>query len=107
MSFYLKNKVFGFGLESSSKSFLSRRIGIGGRGFIAGRVLEQGLPVVRRIMCYHRNSGELVSIVFSDNSGDYRFDNLKLNAKYYVLSLDENDDATQYNAVVQDMIVAL
>lgn len=80
--------------------------GQGDNGFIAGKVTEQGLPVIRRVACYHRMSGALIDTTWSDINGNYRFDNLVAGVKYFVTSLDENKDNTQYNAVTQDLITA-
>lgn len=80
--------------------------GIGRGGFIAGRVFEKEIPVSRRVLCYHRRTGNLVHYTYSDIDGNYRFDDLEPNANYFVVALDENNDAVQYNAVVQDLIAA-
>ncbi len=75
-------------------------------GVIAGKVLEQGVPVSRRVLCHQRDTGKLVGSTWSDASGDYIFNGLDDSKKYYVVSLDEDMSTTQYNAVVQDLIPA-
>lgn len=80
--------------------------GTGKGGYIAGRIFEKEIPVIRRVMCYHRRTCLLVNMVYSDINGDYYFDDLEPNASYFVVALDENNDAVQYNAVVQDLIAA-
>lgn len=80
--------------------------GQGNNGYIKGKVTEQSLPVVRRVMCYHRTSKSLVNVVWSDVSGNYFIDGLIAGSKYYVTSIDDNSDSTQYNAVTQDLITA-
>lgn len=80
--------------------------GSGDNGFIQGVVTEQGVGVSRRVMCYHRMSGILVSSLLSSPSGNYQFDNLVAGVMYYITSLDESDGSTQYNAVTQDLITA-
>lgn len=80
--------------------------GRGRGGYIAGRVFEKEIPVARRVMCYHRRTGSLVNSTYSDDDGNYYFDDLEPNTNYFVISLDENNDAVQYNAVVQDLIAA-
>lgn len=75
-------------------------------GVITGTVKEKGKPVSRRVFCYARNNGVLVSTTTSDVNGDYRFGGLAINPDYYVVSLDENGDKVQYNAVIQDLIRA-
>lgn len=80
--------------------------GTGDSGYITGIVTENNVGVARRVMCYHRRSGILVSIVLSGIDGKYRFDNLIAGVQYFITSLDENGDAVQYNAVTQDLITA-
>lgn len=80
--------------------------GQGADGYIANKVLEDGVPVSRRVMCYHRKSGILVNSTWSDSNGDYRIDSLIAGVTYYLTALDENGDEEQYNAVTQDLIVA-
>lgn len=75
-------------------------------GSISGKVLEQGVPVSRRVLCHERATGVLVGSTWSDASGDYVFNDLDDSKKYYVVSLDEDMSTTQYNAVVQDLIPA-
>lgn len=82
------------------------KIGEGVDGFIAGIVTEKELPVIRRVMCYHRKSGELLKTTWSDINGHYRFDGLVANLAYFITSVDENVDAVQYNAVTQDLVTA-
>lgn len=76
------------------------------KGVIAGRTLEQGMPVSRRVLCHQRDTGALVASTWSNASGDYVFNGLDDSKKYYVVSLDEDMSTTQYNAVVQDLIPA-
>lgn len=76
------------------------------KGFIEGRVTELGIPVVRRVICYHRRTGVQVGSTYSNANGYYRIDGLIPNAKYYVTSIDNNSDGIQYNAVTQDLISA-
>lgn len=82
------------------------RVGEGVDGTISGVVTELGLPVARRVMCYHRYSGRLTAIGYSDNNGRYRFNGLIKDVKYYVTSVDESNGDEQYNAVTQDLITA-
>ena len=80
--------------------------GQGDNGYIVGVVTELSLPVIRRVMCYHRLTGALLATTISDSGGNYRFDNLIAGVKYFVTSVDEADDGVQYNAVTQDLVVA-
>ncbi|MGP5535318.1 hypothetical protein ACTXMF_12125 [Psychrobacter celer] len=75
-------------------------------GVITGKVLEQGVPVSRRVLCHQRDTGVLVGSTWSDANGNYVFNGLDDSKKYYVVSLDEDMSSTQYNAVVQDLIPA-
>ena len=80
--------------------------GIGITGIIEGIVKEKGIPVSRRVFCYHRKSGNLISSTLSDKNGYYSFDNLIKDVLYFVVSLDEFYDGTQYPGVIQDLIPA-
>lgn len=82
------------------------RVGEGVNGTISGVVTELGSPVTKRVMCYHRYSGRLTAISYSNSNGEYRFNNLIKGVKYFITSVDENNDAIQYNAVTQDLITA-
>ncbi len=75
-----------------------------GNGSISGQVLEQGVPVVRRVMLFERDSGLLYQTTYSDSNGNYRFTGLKENLLYFVISLDESGDSKQYNLVGQDLL---
>lgn len=80
--------------------------GQGDNGYIVGVVTELSLPVVRRVMCYHRLTGLLLYTTWSKTDGSYRFDGLVAGVKYFITSVDNNNDAVQYNAVTQDLITA-
>lgn len=86
--------------------FITLKNGQGDNGYISGVVTENSLPVSRRVMCYHRLTGDLLASTWSKADGSYRFDNLIAGVKYYITSLDENNDGIQYNAVTQDLITA-
>ena len=75
-------------------------------GSITGKVLEQGVPVSRRVLCHQRDTGALVASTWSDASGNYVFNGLDGSKKHYIVSLDEDMSSTQYNAVVQDLVPA-
>lgn len=90
----------------NSLQFSTLKNGQGDNGYISGIVTENSLPVSRRVMCYHRLTGVLLATTFSDDDGKYRFNGLVAGVKYFITSLDENDDGVQYNAVTQDLITA-
>lgn len=73
------------------------------KGFISGRVVEDGTPVVRKVFCYKRATGELVAWTVSNSSGDYMLDSIPDDA-YYLVAIDTFSDSKQYNAVVEDLI---
>lgn len=80
--------------------------GQGDTGYIKGIVTENKAPVSRRVMCYHRLSGELVNSVWSKSDGGYYIDGLIAGVTYFVTSVDESGDGVQYNAVTQDLVTA-
>lgn len=73
-------------------------------GFISGRVLEKGLPVSRRVMCYHRRTGILIANTRSDADGYFRFDKLMAGIKVFITSIDDDGDSVQHKAVTGDFI---
>lgn len=77
-----------------------------GQGVIKGVATEKGVPVSRRVMLYDRYSGRLTRTTYSNENGEYSFSNINPNLKYFITSIDENNDGTQYNAVTQDLIIA-
>lgn len=87
-------------------SFAPKLESITNNSNIIGTVKEKGVPVSRRIFCYARETGELIDVTVSNANGEYQFNGLALNPDYYVVSLDENGDKVQYNAVIQDLIRA-
>lgn len=75
-----------------------------GNGSISGKVLENGLPVSRRVMLYVRGTGAYVGQVRSDADGSYTFKNTDENLLYFVVSIDDSNNGVQYNLVGQDLI---
>lgn len=84
----------------------AQSVGKGQNGFIRNKVLEQGNPVSRRVICLHRSSGLFVDQTWSDKNGVYEFNNLEAGVKYILLSIDENNDGKQWNVVGQDLVEA-
>lgn len=80
--------------------------GQGTNGYIKGKVTENNIGVSRRVMCYRRRTGVLLYKTMSDENGDYYIGGLIAGLKYFVTSIDENEDSMQYNAVTQDLITA-
>ncbi len=80
--------------------------GQGDTGYITGIITEKEIPVSRRVMCYHRLTGDLVGKTWSGIDGSYTFTDLIADVEYFVTSIDENVDAVQYNAVTQDLVAA-
>lgn len=77
---------------------------LSGSGSISGKVLENGLPVSRRVMLYVRGTGAYVGQVRSDADGSYTFKNTDENLLYFVVSIDDSNNGVQYNLVGQDLI---
>lgn len=98
----LKGRIKTFQLPVRTQA----QAGQGSTGYIAGVVTELGVGVSRRVMCYHRMSGILVTSTTSSSNGAYRLNGLIAGVKYYVTSIDESNDGIQYNAVTQDLITA-
>jgi len=93
-------------VEAPASLAVNRPSGAGSDGFIKGVVTEKGLPVSRRVMCYHRKSGALISSTWSDLNGNYNISGLVAGIRYFVTSIDEDGNEPQYNAVTQDLITA-
>lgn len=70
-------------------------------GVIAGRTLNKGLPISRQVLLYQRATGELVDKIWSDDGGNYQFNNLVMGHEYYVLAIDYEHE---YKAPIQDML---
>lgn len=76
----------------------------GGNGSISGRVLENGIPVSRRVMLYDRKTGAYAGQVRSDADGNYTFKRTNEALVYFIVSVDDSNDGVQYNLVGQDLI---
>lgn len=68
---------------------------------IAGKVLQLGLPVSRKIRVYCRNTGILIKSGESDASGKYKF-YLPDIGPFTLVSIDKH---RLFNAVIQDNVV--
>lgn len=77
---------------------------LSGNGSITGIVLENGAPVSRSVMLYERNTGAFAGKGKSKSDGSYTFNRTNENLTYFVIAIDDNEDATQYNLVGQDLI---
>lgn len=75
-----------------------------GSGSITGRVLENGLPVSRRVMLYERQTGIYAGQTRSDSDGNYTFKSTNETMTYFIVSVDDANDGVQYNLVGQDLI---
>lgn len=73
-----------------------------GMASISGVVTENGLPVVRYVRLFDKVSGTLVRVTRSAADGSYRFNRVKADHEWFVVSHDTENRA--YNAVIQDMI---
>ena len=79
-------------------------INLNGDGSISGKVLENGLPVSRRVMLYERNTGVYAGQTRSGTDGNYTFKRTNKELIYFIVSIDDNNDGVQYNLVGQDLI---
>lgn len=74
----------------------------GGPGHIAGTTVDQnGQPISRLVLLYDRRSFILLRSQWSDEAGQYRFEDLDPSKEYTLLAHDYKD---QYNAVVADNV---
>ena len=78
--------------------------GKGDTGFIEGQVLEKGLPVSRRVMCYHRRTGMLIKHTRSSDNGYFRFNGLAAGIKVFVVSIDDTGNPVIQKAVIGDFV---
>lgn len=99
----LNVKMLSRGNSTSRSSAFDNRPMAGG-GSISGRVLENGLPVSRRVMLYVRETGAYAGQGRSDSNGNYTFPRTNKDLTYFIVSVDDNNDGTQYNLVGQDLI---
>lgn len=77
---------------------------LSGNGSITGIILENGAPVSRSVMLYERDTGAFAGKGKSKADGSYTFNRTNENLTYFVIAIDDNEDATQYNLVGQDLI---
>lgn len=77
---------------------------LSGNGSITGVVLEDGAPVSRSVMLYERDTGAFFGKGRSKADGSYTFNRTNEKLMYFVIAIDDNEDATQYNLVGQDLI---
>lgn len=104
-SIFASSKVASLRLPHITNTEVARD-GQGQGGVIKGRTLEKGLPVSRRVMCYHRRTGNLIMKTWSDKDGYFIFDNLEPNIELYITSIDNNGNVLNHEAVTQDLLTA-
>lgn len=75
-----------------------------GQGSISGLVREKGTPASHRVNLHVRPKGTLIASTWSGLDGKYTFSNIAKQYKYYIVCVDERGGATQYPALVQDMV---
>ena len=61
------------------------------RGYIADQVTINGIGVRRRVCCLEAQSFRLFADTWSDQAGNYRFDNLSADTAYIVVSVDHEN----------------
>lgn len=75
-----------------------------GRGKIKGVVKKQGMiSGLTPVFAYKRSDGRLLWRTFSNQDGTYEFRNIAQSLECFVVALDPNQE---YNAVIQDNVVA-
>lgn len=80
--------------------------GTGVGGYITGQVLENNVPVSRRVMCYHRRTGSLIAKTWSSEDGNFRFDGLEPGIDLFLTSVNDMGLAVPFNAVTNDLVVS-
>lgn len=91
----LVNLDVGVGMSDSALT-------VANKGFsIKGVVKKQGISIPCRVRLFEKLSGKFVGEVLTDTLGNYKFDHL---AKVAFLTI-AHDPASQFNAVIQDMVV--
>lgn len=68
---------------------------------IAGKVLEIGVPIERRVRVYSRACGQLLATTKSNTNGSYKV-YLPRDTAYQIISIDTHKN---FNAVIQDNVV--
>lgn len=68
---------------------------------IRGTIKKLGITFTCRVRLYEKLSGKLIDEVSTDQNGDYEFGHL-VAMRYFIVA---HDPASQYNAVIQDMVV--
>jgi hypothetical protein len=71
--------------------------------YISGHITEDGLPSIKRLRLYDKDTGQLIAETFSAADGSYRFDEVSTDNKYYIVAFDE-DGSPLKNAKVLDNI---
>ena len=80
--------------------------GKGVGGFVVGQVLENGVPISSRVMCYHRRTGTLIAKTWSDAEGNFRFDDLEPGVSLFLTTVNDKGLLIPFNAVTEDLIVS-
>lgn len=71
--------------------------------YISGHITEDGLPAIKRLRLYDKETGQLIAQTYSLADGSYRFDDVSVNNTYYIVAFDE-DGSPIKNAKVIDNI---
>jgi len=76
--------------------------------YLSGYVYEEGLPVSRTVRVYARSTGELIASTTSDVlTGAFSLQVPDNTIEYYVVALDDEGDANDYNALIYDRLSVL
>lgn len=71
-------------------------------GKITGQVKKLGLVYPCFVSIHERVSRKIIELKQTDKHGNYAFENLNTNFKFFVVAIDH---ASQFNAVIQDNVV--
>lgn len=69
---------------------------------IKGRATKQGLNFPCRVVLFERMTDRLIAQAYTNDQGEYEFNNLKDGFEFFVVA---HDHKRQYNAVIQDNVV--
>lgn len=81
---------------------------VGKRRFLAGTVMELGVPVRRLVRAYHRKTGDLIGETYSDTTtGAFSLESKGWGDACYVIAFDDLTDTPDYNAKIYDLVTPM
>lgn len=74
-------------------------------GVVSGFVLDESAQGIQRtVRLYNRSTGNLIGEVVSGTDGSFTFADV-VNENHYVVALDDETDADDFNALIFDFII--